>query len=326
MCCDQLPRYSASGATSDQGSSVSSLVFQTRIGACLPDLLDRLTDKRLEATSKRVFPVPSEWSFFPAPSNAVTGPLLADEIYALFKSGFAEPVPAAKRVLGSKSVEMVDGRVLTDIDAIIFCTGYETGVPVPLPTEHNPYPVAGQPPHLYRNTFPIHPDPDIRNSLAFLGHAIIPFPGFVLYELNAMCISQVWVGNSFLPSFSEMETWHQQRLRWWEKLLAKQKMKGTTFYATMLPPVDHIKWLDDAAGTGLFKHFGWFSRCSWSFWCNEYELYMKCKYGLFTPVIWRLFNMGKRTVWEKATTQIWEDNELAKQRAKHKKILLERAQ
>lgn len=268
---------------------------------------------------KEAFPVTPSWRFFPAPSNTVTGPLLADQIYPLLMSGFAEPVSAVRKIRGPRSVETVDGRVIDNIDSIIYCTGYDAEAPF-IGAEHNPYPIVGEPPRLYRNTFPMHPDAAVRNSLAFLGHAVVPFPGFVMHELNAMCISQVWLGNSPLPSLHKMEGWHRGNIAWRDRLMSRQSVGGTTFYATMLPPEDHIRWLDEVAGTGIFEHFGWFRLQAWALWWYEYELYAKCKYGLFSPAIWRLFSMGKRRVWDKAREQIWKDNELAEQQKMHRNL------
>lgn len=243
----------------------------------------------------------------------------ADQLYPLLKEGCAEPVPEIRKVLGPRSVSLRDGRVLDDLDAIIFCTGYH--MDIPFLGDYNPYSVAGAPPALYRNIFPLHPDHSIRGSLAFIGHAIIPFPGFIMHELVAMSIAQVWLGVSPLPSLPTMERWHQMRLNWRNSLLAKQKIKST-HYPGLLPEAEHIKWLDETAGTGIFAHFGWrswFSLRACVFRLKHRELYGLCRTGLFTPAIWRLFDMGKRKPWECAVSQILEDNLMAQRRAIHKR-------
>lgn len=123
----------------------------------------------------------------------MTAPLMADAIYPHLESGFAEPVSQVQRITSPHTVELKDGRILTDIDTIIYCTGYDMAVPF-VPAEYNPYPVIGEPPVLYRNIFPINKDPAIRNSLAFLGHGALAFPGFVQHEWISMAISQIWQG------------------------------------------------------------------------------------------------------------------------------------
>ena len=151
------------------------------------------------------------------------------------------------------------------MDAIIFCTGHN--MDIPFLDDHNPYTSPGEPPNLYRNVFPLHPDPAIRSSLAFLGHAIIPFPGFIMHELVAMSIPQVWLGRSPLPPLHEMKRWNRNHLASRQALPSKQKMKST-HYAALLPEIEHIFWLDQTAGTGVFAHIGgrsWFSLRAWKF-------------------------------------------------------------
>jgi len=68
-----------------------------------------------------------------APSVAVTAPLLADDLYALMKAGFTMPVATVSKITSPKSIEMTDGAVLDDIDAIVYCTRHDAGIPS-LPT------------------------------------------------------------------------------------------------------------------------------------------------------------------------------------------------
>jgi dimethylaniline monooxygenase (N-oxide forming) len=193
-------------------------------------------------------PAEESWKFSPAPSAAITSPLIADEIYALLKSGFSEPVRKVKKIVGPRSVEMLDGRILEDIDSIIYC-----------------YPVIGEPPRLFHGTFPLHPDPEIRNSLAFLGHAGVPFPGFVQHEVFGMVVSQTWLGRSPLPPYEEMLRWHRDFIRWREDLISRQPTEST-FLVAMQPYNDHFTWVNKQAGTGILEHFGWTSWKAWQFW------------------------------------------------------------
>jgi dimethylaniline monooxygenase (N-oxide forming) len=79
-------------------------------------------------------------------------------MFALMQNGFAEPVSAVEAVLGPRQVRLVDGRTLKDVDAILYCTGYESRITIFI-AGFNPYPVAREPPHLYRRIFPLHADP-----------------------------------------------------------------------------------------------------------------------------------------------------------------------
>lgn len=239
--------------------------------------------------------------------------MIADVIYPFLDSGFAEPVPHVRKVIGARAVELADGRVLDDIDAIIYCTGYDFAVPY-LSEEFNPYPVVGEPPYLYRGIVPLHPDQGIRDSLAFLGQTAITLPGLLQMELQAMAVSQLWRGTSQIPPLDEMEQWHNRWMEWRIDLLARQKLTST-FYTALVPLGDHLTWLDKTAGTGIFEHFGWLKYRAWAFWWKDRELYKLCKSGLFTPVIWRLFDMGKRKPleWTIARNMILSENERARQ-------------
>lgn len=286
-----------------------------------PRLFNWLIDKGVTSISRKAFPdVPSKWKFSPAPSIAVTSPLIADEIYPLLESGFAEPVSEVRRITGPKSVELADGTMLNDIDAIIYCTGYDMAVPF-VPKEFNPYPVVGEPPMLYRNIFPLNKDPAIRDSLVFLGQAAIPFAGLVQHELIGMAIAQVWRGKIQLPSYEGMQEWRRGYLKWRDDLTARQKIKST-FYVAFMPMYDHMRWLDKTAGTGLFEHFGWSSK-AWAFWWRDRELYRKCKTGLFSPAIWRLFETGMRKAWPQARRQIFDDNERAERQVRERREMVE---
>lgn len=235
-------------------------------------------------------------------------------MYNFMKSGFAEPVDPVKQVVGPKSVELTDGRVLNDIDSIIYCTGYDMVIPFIEP-EYNPYPKPGAVGKFYRNIFPLHPDPDVRNSLAYLGHAAIVFPGFIQHEMIAMAIIQTWLGKSPLPSYKEMEAWHKRNLQWRDTMKKSQKTEST-FYVVFMRFADHLRYLNWAAGAGVFEHFGWFCWRAWAFWWRDRELYKKTKNGLLTPAIWRLFDMGKRKPWDGAAMQIYKDNEIEEKRKK----------
>lgn len=309
----QLPRYSPDGAPFDVGMTLKLTIVSVFLTTWVPAFFNWLLDLALARISRAAFPdVQKSWGFDPAPSIATTNPIIADEIYPLLTSGYCEPVPSVRRVLGPAAVELADGRVLERLDAIVYCTGYDLAVPFVAP-EHNPYPVAGGPSTLYRGTFPIHPDPDVRASLAFLGHGFVRIPGFVQHEVSIMAVIQVWKENTALPPLADMERWRRGWLAWRGDLLRQQPAEAT-FYVGMMPLDDHVRWFDQAAGTDLLSRVGWFSRKAWSFWWNDRELYHECANRCFSPAIWRLFETGKRKAWAGARQQILSDN-LAVQRA-----------
>jgi dimethylaniline monooxygenase (N-oxide forming) len=303
-----MPRYAANGSVFDRAQSLMVFRIQLFMSKWFPTAHNWLMDKFLARLSANAFPgIPESWRFSPAPSFSTHPPLIADEIFPLFRSGFAEPVTTIKRIVGPRSIELQDGHVLSDVDAIVFCTGYDTFVPFVV-DEYNPYPVIGKPPNLYRGIFPLHVDHDIRTSLAFLGHGAFNLVGFIQAELCTMAISQIWLGRSALPPYQEMQQWHSDWIKW-RKDLQKRKLTKTSFLSGFVSAVDQFPWLDKTAGTGLLEHFNLFSIKSWSFWWHDRKFYHLCHTGLFSPALLRLFDTGKRKAWSQAREQIYQDNE-----------------
>ena len=295
-------------------------LFTLYIAAWFPTAFNWMIDTLIRTMSKKGFPNPpaslGSLATTAAPSVAVAPPLIASELYPHFESGFCEGVPEVKRITGPKSIELKDGRILEDIDAIVYCTGYHAFIPVDLePSEHNPYPYPGALPNLYRNTFPLHENPDIRNSLAFLGQVAIAFPGFAQHEAISICTSQIWKGNSSLPSLPDMQKWCQDYRKWREDM-TRQYNAQSTFYTFFVPMGEHMAWIDSCAGFGMRQHFGlgsrWTNLRAWKFWWNDRELYNLCLSGLTTPAMFRLFDEGKRKAWDGAREQIFIDNERVK--------------
>jgi dimethylaniline monooxygenase (N-oxide forming) len=297
-----------------------------------------MIDKALQKMSTKAFPIiPEEWGLRPAPSLAISTPLMADTLWPHLQSKFAEPVPEIRSIVGPCSVELKNGRILEDIDSIIYCTGYHFNIPDGLipktsATENiHPYPHSlGEPPNLYRNIFPLHRDPSICNSLAFLGQGAIIFPGFIQYELNAMAVSQIWKGKPSLPSYDIMLKWRARNLAERQaKLAAYNPPDGSTFYPTLINMGDHLQWVDEMAGTGLYRNLSlaWFNWRAWRLWWQDKELYHLCMKGLFTPALWRLFETGKRKALprEECRAMILNQNEKAeeskKRRLEAKKLL-----
>lgn len=320
-----LNRYDGKGATFDQGMNLGFLRFQLWCEKNCPDFFTWLVNKLLRSMSAKSYPnLPKSLADLPAPSIAVTSPLvLPDGMWETIQSGYVEFVQAVKKVTGPKSFELRDGSTIEDIDAVVYCTGYKSEVPF-MEKEHNPYPVVGETPYLYRNAFPIHADPAVRNSLVFLGHGGIPFPGFVQHELVSMAAAQIWTGKSELPPLDEMKEWHAYFQEYRRQVLEKAKPKiESTFYTFMQPFRDHFMWFEKTAGTDILSHFGWSAK-AWAFWWRDRKLYNACSSGVMTPVIFKLFDAGKRKPWPQAREKIFLDQEIAKRRAAEKKAQMDK--
>jgi Flavin-binding monooxygenase-like len=104
-----------------------------------------------------------------------------------------QDIAAIKR-FSSDSIELVDGTHLTDIDIVIFCTGYLYTLPM-FPKEAGFITSDGlYVHHLYRQTFYVE-DP----TLVFMGlpKQVIPFP---MFQNQAIVVAKVWAGKLSVPS------------------------------------------------------------------------------------------------------------------------------
>ena len=106
-----------------------------------------------------------------------------------------------------RAVRFSDGQVESDIDAVVFCTGYYYSFPF-LSSLQPPLIRSGERVEsIYKHLFHIdHP------SLAFVGlpYKIIPFR---TCEGQAAVIARAWAGRLKLPSRSDMRAWEAERIR-----------------------------------------------------------------------------------------------------------------
>ena len=140
--------------------------------------------------------------------------LLSSRSDSQFKQGAAawkEDVPEVVEFLDPQSqeraVRFADGKIETNIDAIIFATGYFYSFPF-LSNLKQPIITDGlRTQDVYQHIFHIdHP------SLVFpvLNLKVIPFP---LAENQLAVVARVWSGRLNLPSKSKMREWEEQTIR-----------------------------------------------------------------------------------------------------------------
>lgn len=251
-----LPRYDDNGRTLDTSMSLGLSFFQMHAERYLPRLWFWFLDSILVRMSRKAFPgVVDKYGLLPAASVETTTPVIVDQLISHIEAGSADIIGAVEKVTGPRTVQLKDGTIIEDLDAIIFCTGYHFSVPF-IPKEFDPYPVDGEPPQLYQNIYPLHPDPGVRNSLAFVGQGATAFPGFAMFESVTMATAQIWKGKSNLPPLSEMQQWYQDNVDVYREKKARMKT-DSTFYPVMLPIARWWPFLDSIAGTGIMEHFSW---------------------------------------------------------------------
>ncbi|KAL4894520.1 hypothetical protein BDV59DRAFT_175632 [Aspergillus ambiguus] len=120
-----------------------------------------------------------------------------------------------------RAIRFEDGRVETEIDSIVFCTGYLYSFPY-LSCLDPPIITDGRRVlNTYQHLFYIY-----NTSLVFpvLTQRVIPFP---LAENQAAVFARVWAGRLRLPPVSEMKAW--------EDATAIEKGNGTSFHLLPFP-------------------------------------------------------------------------------------------
>ncbi|KAF4972950.1 hypothetical protein FZEAL_9466 [Fusarium zealandicum] len=119
----------------------------------------------------------------------------------LAHSGCEEAAEIDEFLVEEKGLRFKDGRVETDVDAIVFCTGFLFGFPF-LPDLSRKLSTTGRGVHgLYKHVF-------------YIEHPTLVFPGlnmkaapWPLCEAHAALYSAVWSNNLELPSRGVMKAW-----------------------------------------------------------------------------------------------------------------------
>lgn len=136
----------------------------------------------------------------------------------------------------NRAVRFADGRIESEIDAIVFCTGYLYSFPF-LSSLDPPLITDGRRTvNTYQHLFYIY-----NPTLVFpvLTQRIIPFP---FAESQAAVFARVWSGRLTLPSQTEMKAW--------EDALVAERGNGTLFHYTPYPQdADGMDMLRDWAAS-----------------------------------------------------------------------------
>ena len=110
-------------------------------------------------------------------------------------------------VLQDRSVRFADGSIESDIDAILYCTGYFYSFSF-LNSLKPPVVTTGEyVENLFQHIF-YRPRPTL--AFATLNQKIIPFP---IAEAQSAVVARVWSGRLTLPSEVEMGEWEEEMLR-----------------------------------------------------------------------------------------------------------------
>jgi hypothetical protein len=109
-------------------------------------------------------------------------------------------------IVDNSSVRFKDGTIETNVDAVVYCTGYFYSYPFLRSLKPAVISTGECVKNLFQHIF-FRPRP----TLAFiaLNQKIIPFP---VAEAQSAVVARIWSGRLSLPSESEMELWERQTL------------------------------------------------------------------------------------------------------------------
>ena len=239
-------------------------------------------------------------------STNVAAMMVNDDLVPALRNDRIESVSGIKRIIGEKSVELDDGAVLDNIDAIVACVGYHTPFePVGEAIRFSrPHPSCPPQPDLFQNVFAL----DYPDSLAFLNYIVLYDSAATCRELAAMAIAQIWAGKSSLPSRRAMQAQIESRHSWYIQKCVNEPVKQPE---GLVDADSWLRFMHDKAGTGVYDHFGWTLKGLW-FSLRHPLLYLAMAYGVNTPHLNRYFDTGKRKWWSGAEAAIWNINELSK--------------
>ncbi|KAF2731870.1 FAD/NAD(P)-binding domain-containing protein [Polyplosphaeria fusca] len=175
-----------------------------------------------------------------------------------------EVPPISRFIPETRSVQFEDGTVETDVDAIVFATGYFYSLPFLQDVRPELITDGSHVLHTYRHLF-YSPRPTL--SFLALNQRVIPFP---ICEAQSAVLGRVYSGRLSLPAYSDMNEW--------EKSTVAEMGNGKNFH--LLPfPKDGIyinelsKWASEATLREGLDNGGkgktgpvW---GEWEFWCRE---------------------------------------------------------
>jgi dimethylaniline monooxygenase (N-oxide forming) len=120
-------RTGADGLPTDLMITPTIAAIMWWIEAHLPSIFGKIMDSAMDGNFKENWGEnEAAWGFAQSPSIGDGFHIIVcnDELIPLIKEGKVTSTQGIKRILGPNEVEMNDGLVIDDVDAIITCTGY----------------------------------------------------------------------------------------------------------------------------------------------------------------------------------------------------------
>ncbi|ROW03416.1 hypothetical protein VSDG_01571 [Cytospora chrysosperma] len=253
-----------------------------------------------------------EWRLTPVPSVTLKLPGSFEGVVPCLEDGSARSVHGLRRFLGPRKVELDDGTVLDDVDAVLLCTGYRSDwalaesfveTSVPAACGYDKAPGGGEPMYrLWMNIFP----PRYADSCALLCYSAFgKSNGFSFADVTSMAVSNVFRRAHPLPGLVAMNSWIDDHQKW----VASRWKLDHNIDTSMVKQWEFQGWLHEAAGTGMenLSLFGW---KGWKFWWRDRKMYKLMNDGVETAHMYRYFETGKRKTWDGAREAILHANEV----------------
>jgi len=142
----------------------------------------------------------------------------------------------------SRAIRFIDGQVIKDIDAVVFCTGYLYSYPFLPQSMKPPLITDGQRVlNVYKHIF-YTADPTL--TFLTLPWNIVPFP---VAEAQSGAVARVWAGRLQMPTLQEMQKWEEDVKKW--------RGNGKEFHRLPTPSDaeyvnDLYRWCQEAEGEG----------------------------------------------------------------------------
>ncbi|RGP71422.1 hypothetical protein FLONG3_7132 [Fusarium longipes] len=298
-----------------------------RIGMCLralgnfsPTILAVIMNKMMLSVRDKEWPVIKD-VLKDRPVDGVFHrvPLFSEDLADNLKSGSVKSVRGIQEITGPKTVVLTDGTILEDIDAIIFCSGYGYGFSI-IKGPGDPTDPAIAPDHNKKIEAAKYYQDDNRfarlyhgfiseqfpDSLAFLGHAVIFKPPFVLYDLITMALAGVWSESYPMANEEERRKDIDEHYNFVVSILQRGPVPHPGLRFKMLKTYEY---LNQAAGTGVTDRLGCFTWEAWKLWWNDRKFYNLLMDGTDVPAVYRLFDTGRgRKPWAGAREWIIKTN------------------
>ncbi|MCJ1289807.1 hypothetical protein MMC34_001340 [Xylographa carneopallida] len=282
------------------------LAIKNILARFVPTVSQWLFDREVRALTTSVYTLDPSWRIHPPPTIVSHQPTITDTLIPCLHAGSITSVHGIHRFRSAKAIELLDGSILTDIDAVVLCAGYQPRLD--LMPDHNPTaspqtrafvqktgyngpPLA----RLYQNIFP----PAHASSVAYLNYNSLTEGAVPVGDLCAMAVAGVWSRAHRLPAPAAMDA-HIDAHHAWVAALAT----NDTVYAAIVNEGPWLSFLNDAAGTRVNEHLGYGWR-GWAFWISDWRFCNLCMGGVLSAHVYRLWGRGR---WEGARGAVEKAN------------------